>query len=165
MAKASYKKNLVQEPAREVWMNKELKGRQNPTMTFMSEDLVPGSNTYIEVGWIYQMPDPNPHILRHEHNYPEIVMHFGNDPDNPEDLGAEIEFGVGDETLKITKTSAVYIPKGVPHGPLVWKKVKRPHIQMAMMLNCRTLKDADQGGHIKKAKEKKYEIGPRGVEK
>jgi hypothetical protein len=155
MAKASYQKNLVQKPAREVWMPKELKGRQNPTMTFMSDDLVPGSKTYIEVGWIYQMPDPNPHILRHEHDYDEIVMHFGSDPDNPEELGAEIDFGIGDETVKITKTSAIFVPKGVPHGPLVWKKVDKPHIQMAMMLNCRTLQEADPGGHIKKAKEKK----------
>jgi hypothetical protein len=165
MAKSSYKKNLVQEPAREVWMDRELKGRQNPTMTFMSGDLVPGSNTYIEVGWIYQMPDPNPHILRHKHNYSEIVMHLGNDPANPEDLGAEIDFGVGNETLKITKTSAIYVPKGVPHGPLVWQKVKRPHIQMAIMLDCPGLKEADPGGHIKKAREKKYKIGPGNSEK
>jgi hypothetical protein len=148
MAKASYKKNLVQKPAREVGATKNLKGRQNPTMTFMSNDLVPGSNTYIEIGWIYRMPEPNPHILRHEHDYPEIVLHLGNDPENPEELGAEIDFGVGDETLKITRTSALYIPKGVPHGPLTWKKVDRPHIQMVVMPGAGNVRESNPAGYL-----------------
>ena len=39
----------------------------------MSNDLVPGSNTYIEIGWIYEMPEPNPHIHKHAHDYDEII--------------------------------------------------------------------------------------------
>jgi hypothetical protein len=43
------------------------------------------------VGWIYEMPDPNPHINEHIHeNYDEIVIHIGGDSNNPEDLGAEM---------------------------------------------------------------------------
>jgi len=87
MAKTSYQKNLVKKPSYEVGENQEIKGRQSPTMTFMSNDLVPGSNTYIEIGWIYEMPEPNPHIHAHSHNYDEIVLHIGADPDNPEYLG------------------------------------------------------------------------------
>jgi hypothetical protein len=147
MAK-SYRNNLVQEPAREVGAVKDLKGRQNPTMTFMSNDLVPGSNTYIEIGWIYRMPEPNPHILRHSHEYDEIVLHIGVDPENPEFLGAEIEFGVGNETLKINKTSALFVPKGVPHGPLTWKKVEKPHIQMVVMPGAGTLKESNPAGYL-----------------
>jgi hypothetical protein len=37
-------------------------------MTLMSNDLVPGSNTYIEVCWIHRMPEPNPLILNHVHH-------------------------------------------------------------------------------------------------
>jgi hypothetical protein len=84
MAKKSYKKNLIKIPVREVGGNVEIHGRQNPTMTYMSNDLVPGSNTYIEIGWIYEMPSPNPHIEEHAHDYPEIVLHIGADPENPE---------------------------------------------------------------------------------
>ena len=148
MSEISYKKNLIQNPVLEVGATKEIKGRQNPTMTFMSNDLVPGSNTYIEVGWIYEIPQPNPHILEHTHDFNEIVLHFGSNPDNPEDLGGEIEFIVGGETLKITKTSALFIPKGVPHGPLTWKKVVRPHIQMVVMPGVGTVQEANPAGYL-----------------
>ena len=148
MAKTSYKKNLVKVPHREVGDGKVIKGRQNPTMTYLSNDLVPGSNTYIEIGWIYQMPEPNPHIHSHSHNYDEIVMHIGADPQNPEYLGAEIEFVVGDEKLIIDRTSALFIPKGVKHGPLTWKKVEKPHIEMVVMPGAGTIKESNPAGYL-----------------
>ncbi|OGO31956.1 MAG: hypothetical protein A2Z29_06145 [Chloroflexi bacterium RBG_16_56_11] len=148
MAKTSYKKNLVKVPLREVGETKVIKGRQNPTMTYMSNDLVPGSNMYIEVGWVYEMPSPNPHIDAHDHNYDEIVMHLGGDPANPEELGAEIEFVVGGEKLTIDKTSALFVPKGVSHGPLTWKKVKKPHIQMVIMPGAGTVRESNPAGYL-----------------
>jgi hypothetical protein len=148
MAGTHYQQNLVDKPAYEVGGNRDIKGRQNPTMTYMSNDLVPGSDTYIEIGWVYEMPEPNPHIHAHDHNYPEIVLHVGTDPDNPEDLGAEIEFIVGGEKIVINKTSALFIPKGVDHGPLTWKSVKKPHLQMVVMPGAGTLKDSNPAGYI-----------------
>jgi hypothetical protein len=148
MPKKSYKKNLIDKPAREVGGQQDIKGRQNPTMTFMSNDLVPGSNTYIEIGWIYEIPAPNPHIQKHAHDYPEIVLHIGMDPKNPEYLGGKIEFVVGDEKLVIDKTSALFIPKGVEHGPLTWKSVEKPHIQMVVMPGAGTLKESNPAGYL-----------------
>jgi len=148
MSQESYKKNLVKVPRYEVGDGQLIKGRQNPTMTYMSNDLVPGSNTYIEIGWIYGMPEPNPHIHNHTHDFDEIVIHIGADPDNPEYLGAEIEFVVGDEKLTIDKTSALFIPKGVEHGPLTWKKVEKPHIQMVVISGAGTLKETNPAGYL-----------------
>ncbi len=154
MVKKGYKKNLVTNPKYEVGGNQKIKGRQNPTMTYMSNDLVPGSNTYIEIGWVYKMPEPNPHIHRHDHDYNEIVLHIGSDPDNPEYLGANINFVVGDEILTIDRTSAVFIPRGVPHGPVTWKSVEKPHIQMVIMLGAGTLKDSNPAGYIPEEKKR-----------
>jgi hypothetical protein len=148
MTKTNYQKNLVRVPSREVGDGVKIKGRQNPTMTYMSNDLVPGSNTYIEIGWIYEMPEPNPHILNHSHNYDEIVLHIGSDPREPENLGARIEFVVGGEKLVIDKTSALFIPKGVEHGPLTWKKVEKPHIQMVVMPGAGTVRESNPAGYI-----------------
>ena len=148
MSQSRYSRNLVKVPLREVAEGLNVKGRTNPTLTYMSNDLVPGSNMYIELGWIWQMPDPNPHIFTHMHeDYDEIVLHIGADPQNPEYLGAEIEFTVGDEKLMIDKTSAIYVPKGVKHGPVTWKSVEKPHIQMAIVLGAGSLKEANPGGH------------------
>jgi len=148
MVKTHYQQNLVNKPHYEVGGNQDIKGRQNPTMTYLSNDLVPGSNTYIEIGWVYEMPEPNPHIHAHDHNYDEIVLHLGSDPENPEYLGAEIEFVVGGEKIVIDKTSALFIPKGVPHGPLTWKSVEKPHLQMVVMPGAGTLKDSNPAGYI-----------------
>jgi hypothetical protein len=149
MAESKYAKNLVRKPAYEVSAGK-IKGHQYPTMTLMSNDLVPGSNTYIEVGWIWEMPEPNPHIFEHSHaRHNEIVLHLGGDYNNPEDLGGEIEFTIGGESLVFDTTAALFVPAGVKHGPVIWKKVRRPHLQMAIMLGAGTLAEADPGGHRK----------------
>lgn len=67
--------------------------------------------------------------------------------ENPEDLGGEIEFGVGGQPLTFATTTGLFVPKGLKHGPLIWKKVRGPHIQMALMLNCGDVKEgwADSG--------------------
>ena len=140
---------FVTEPLREVSVPgiDLVKGRTYPTLTYMGRKLVPAANDYLEFGWIWEMPDPNPHIFEHSHDeHDEIVLHIGSDPHNPEDLGAEIEYVVGGETLVINKTSAILIPKGVKHGPLTWKSFKRPHIQMTIMLGAGTLGEAAPAG-------------------
>ena len=147
MPKMDYNRLLVRKPAYEVGVQAVGKhtGHQVPSMTYMSNSLVPGSNTYIEVSWIYDVPSPNPYVMEHAHNYDEIVMHIGSDPDKPEDLGAEIEIGCGGQTLTFDKTTALFLPKGTKHGPLVWKKVTRPHIEITMMLGCGDFAKANPG--------------------
>jgi hypothetical protein len=149
MPRKDYRKYFVEKPAYEVTPLFEVKGRR-PAMTLMSNNLVPGSNMYIETGWVFGMPDPDPHIFEHVHDYDEIVIHLGTDPQNQEELGAEIEFMVGGQPLKIDKTSAVYVPRGVKHGPLTWKKYQKPHLQLTIMIGAKSLDEADPGGHEKR---------------
>jgi len=150
----NWEKNLARKPRYEVTAGK-IKGRQYPTMTLMSNDQVPGSNTYIEAGWVWDMPDPNPHIFEHTHKegYGEIVLHIGSDLNNPEDLGAEIEFTVEGQPVVFDTTSGIFIPGGVKHGPLIWKRLSRPHLQIAMVLGAGTMAEADPGGHVKQRAE------------
>lgn len=140
--------SFVDKPLREVTAPgiPLVKGRTYPTLTYVCRDLMPGCNTYIEFGWVWEMPDPNPHIFEHDHAFDEIVFHIGSDPQNPEDLGAEIEYVVGGQTFVFDRTSAFYIPKGVKHGPLAWRRVTRPHIQMTIILGAGTLSEAAPGG-------------------
>ena len=104
---------------------------------------------YIETGWVLGMSNPNPHIGEHTHDYDEIILHIGTDPNDPEDLGGEIEIGMDGETVTIDSTSAIYVPKGVKHGPLVWKKFTKPHLELTIMIGAGTLAEADPGGHEK----------------
>lgn len=140
---------FVEKPVYEVVAAEMTKGRQHPSMTLMSRALVADCNNYVECGWIFAMPDPNPSIHEHVHDHDEIVVHLGTDPDNPEDLGAEIDFYLDGQPLTITKTSAIFVPRGIKHGPLIWKRVDRPHMEMAIMLGAGTLNESDPGGHLK----------------
>ena len=139
MAKSSYSKYLVTKPIYEA--GPPVKGRQSPSMTLMSNTLVPGCNMYIELGWIWEMPVPNPHVHEHSHGFNEIVLHIGGEPNNPEDLGGEIEFVVEGEPLVFDKTSALYVPAGTKHGPLTWRKFSRPHVEMAIMIGTGSYKE------------------------
>ena len=138
MPKVDYNKFLVRKPAYEVGVQAvgKHKGHQVPSMTYMSNALVPGSNTYVEVSWIFDVPTPNPYVFEHAHDYDEIVMHIGTDPDNPESLGGEMAISVEGQPLSFDKTTALFLPKGTKHGPLTWKKVSRPHIETTIMLGC-----------------------------
>lgn len=135
-------------PAFEIKPAAETLGRILP-MTLLSNNIAPGADMYVEMGWIMAMPDPNPHIHEHVHDYDEIVLHFGTDPEDQEDLGAEIEFMVGGVPHIITKSSSVFVPAGVKHGPLIWKSFRKPHIEMTIMIGAGSLGEADPGGHRK----------------
>ena len=139
MAEENYSRLLVTKPIYEV--GEEVEGRQSPSMTLMSNALVPGCNVYLEVGWIWEMPRPNPHVHEHKHNFDEIVLHLGNDPYNSEDLGGEIEFCVEGQPLTFNKSSALFLPAGTKHGPLTWKKFTRPHMEMAIMIGTGNYKE------------------------
>jgi hypothetical protein len=146
MERTDSEKYLVGKPAYEVVPAIEVKGRIQ-AMTLLSNNLIAGANNYVEAGWITAMPDPNPHIFEHTHDYDEIVLHVGTDPGDQEDLGAEIEFVVDGQPLIISKTSTVFVPKGVKHGPLTWKRFTKPHLEMTIMLGAGSLAEADPGGH------------------
>lgn len=141
---------VVHKPVYEVVAPTPTKNRMHPSMTFISNDLIPGSNTYLEFSWIWGMPDPDPHIMEHVHeDSNELVFHIGSDPDNPEDLGAEIEIFLDKKPLLLTKTSALYAPRNISHGPLKWQRYARPHIEMAIIFGAGILDQSDPGGHRK----------------
>jgi len=134
-----YEEYIVRTPVREV--GRGVKNRQMPTMTYMSRHLVLGANYYLECGWIYGMPEPNPHVFEHVHNYDELVIHFGSDPDHPEDLGGEVEYCVNGQPLTFNTTSCLFIPKGIKHGPLTWNQFSRPHVEMTLVMGAGTFRE------------------------
>jgi hypothetical protein len=68
----------------------------------------------------------------HTHDVDEYIFFIGSNPEDLHDFEAEIEItlGAGEDEEKhiINKASVVYIPKGLPHLPLEFKKVDKPFI-------------------------------------
>jgi hypothetical protein len=152
----NYERYLVRKPVYEVIAGTPVKNRQEPaSMTFMNRNLVPECDIYVEGGWVWGMPDPNPHIFDHVHrDFEELVLHYGTNYEHPEELGAEIEFWIEDQPLKVDKTAVIFVPKGMSHGPLIWKKYSAPHLEMAIVPGAGSLAEADPGGHQEKMQQK-----------
>ncbi|MCX7912356.1 MAG: hypothetical protein N2506_05290 [Dehalococcoidales bacterium] len=75
----------------------------------------------------------------HKHNVAEILYFIGGNPMNFKEFAAEVEFTLGEgkdaETYVITTTTWVYVPAGLTHCPLNFKRVDKPimfgHIMFA----------------------------------
>jgi hypothetical protein len=74
----------------------------------------------------------------HVHDYDEAIYFIGSDPRNFSDLGAEVEFSIGPEGEEekhiFTAPTAIVVPKGVPHCPIVTLKIEKPYLCMAVSL-------------------------------
>ena len=146
MAQGKYGANHVSVPIREVGANMKVSGITLPTYTYMSNRLVPGSNVYLEFSWIYEMPQPSLVVpAAHAHPYDQVTLMIGSDPQRPEYLGAEVESYLGGEKLVTDTTGATFMPKGVEHGHVTWKKFERPHIMMSIMLGTGDFDVANPG--------------------
>ncbi|OGN99092.1 MAG: hypothetical protein A2Y58_03550 [Chloroflexi bacterium RBG_13_51_52] len=94
------------------------------------------------IHWVPKVPQGLPGVSSweqmghgpHKHKYPEVVMHLGTDPDNPLDLGGEVEFCLGPEMEKhiLTTSNMVYLPADFIHGPWIIRKVTRPFIMVTV---------------------------------
>ena len=73
----------------------------------------------------------------HVHPNDECLVFLSLDPDNPYDLGAEIEIDMGTEMepYVFNTPCAVIAPAGLVHCPLIVKKVNRPWGFTAICLN------------------------------
>ena len=111
-----------------------IKNCQSPPMTFINNSQIPGVNNHLQLGWIYGVPEPNPCISEHVHDYDQIQIFWGSDSQTPQDLGGEIEYYIGGQPVTFNTTTGIFIPKGTPHGPVTWEKFRYPHIQMVLTL-------------------------------
>jgi hypothetical protein len=55
-----------------------------------------------------------------------LIGFFGFNYDDIQGLGAEIEITIDNQTHKVTKSFASFVPAGVQHGPIIIRNVKRP---------------------------------------
>ena len=77
----------------------------------------------------------------HTHDFDEVVGFLGSDPQNPHDLGGEVEFWMEDEKYMLTKSCLIFVPAGLRHCPLRVTRVDRPLIFLAISLTSKYVKD------------------------
>ena len=127
MSETKYGKNIISgipdELKEQFTMREETQeGGPGKTMLFTNGEYNPGVNFFI-TGWISK-EGIDPRI--HSHNHDEYMGFFGSDADHPEELYGEIEYTLGGEEHTITKSGLIFIPAGVTHCPIKYKKVGKP---------------------------------------
>ncbi len=124
-------------------------------LLWMDDDMVKGAEMYMECIWLWPgetkaglMEEP------HVHDFDEVIGFVGSDPDHPEDLNAVMEMHMGDEVHYLEKSCLMYLPAGMKHCPLTFKKVNKPVFFF-------TLAPIGNYGRTSQARDKeKYEKAP-----
>lgn len=70
-----------------------------------------------------------------KHHSDELLMLIGGDPDDPENLNAEVELWIENDKLVLTQTSIVFVPAGAAHGRMEIKNVKKPFFHYTCHIN------------------------------
>jgi hypothetical protein len=125
---------------------------RRPVMSRMEDGVAKGSYFYL-VHWVfptgmrheteiwseqYELAGQTPELMNHPmaghpphiHRDAELLFHIGTNPDDPMDLGAEVQMFMGPEMERhvFNRTCCIYIPPNFIHAP--WKPLKttRPWI-------------------------------------
>ena len=107
------------------------------------ESLFPGTPSIVEYNIIDRDTSlgnrpggPQPH----KHEYSELLVYLGTNPDDPDELGGEIELWLGEgealEKIILSTSSSILIPPGLAHLPLFYKNVYRPIIHILIMFDA-----------------------------
>lgn len=130
MAASKYDKYFIKEPI-------EI-GKFAPNMRYSSQ--FPDAN--LSIRWhLVKGPwliEAEPHV----HDFDQFTCLMGADTSNIREFDAEVELSLGVEGEKriINATTIIYIPKGLVHGPLNFKKVNKPFMFINVLLTSEYVK-------------------------
>ena len=92
---------------------------------YVDSEVVEGSYYFMAASFQGTIDGGAPPI-EHTHSYDEYLVFLGTNHENPRDLGGEVEVFVDGEQHIITKSCAVFIPAGVKHAPVYFRRVDTP---------------------------------------
>jgi hypothetical protein len=98
-------------------------------VAYIDSRFVPGA-FYAESVWFREASEGSPPEHSHD-DFDELLMFFGSDPERPHDLCGEVELWVGGEKHLLTESAMVFVPKGVKHCPMIFRRVDRPILHLS----------------------------------
>ena len=73
----------------------------------------------------------------HVHTCDELFVFLGTNPQDPDDLGGEAEFWLGEgedaEKFIINKPTVAFAPKNTAHCPIIFRRVDRPFLMVVIL--------------------------------
>ena len=136
MSEFKHGKYIVTQPKKDLKVPEwggNLSQETSTRIMYLDSEVIKGA-FFVECVWFWPTtkedkgsPDP------HSHEFDEVLGFFGTDTKNVLDLGGEIEFWFDDEQYMLTKSCLVYIPKGLKHCPIVFRRIDRPIFHFLMV--------------------------------
>jgi len=106
---------------------------------WLDDDVVEGA-FHMNTSWFLKASTTTENVP-HTHDTDEIIGFFGSDPQNPYDLGGEVEIWLEDEKHLLTKSCLIFVPKGMKHCPLILNRVDRPIFHFTIVAGGQYIKD------------------------
>ena len=89
----------------------------------------------MNTAWYNTVPERDPIFTEHDHGYSELIGFYGSDPEDPYNLNGVIEFTIGGEAHRLTRSSLMFIPSNVVHNPMRILEVNRPIFHFSVVMN------------------------------
>ena len=109
---------------------------------WLDDNVVEGA-FHMNTAWYLKAADTLEKVS-HTHDSDEIIGFFGNNSEDPYDLGGEIEIWLEEEKHILTRSSLIFVPAGMKHCPLILRRVDRPIFHFTTVSNGRYIKDEDR---------------------
>ena len=114
MTELKYAKDIVTEKKPEPKLPESIRRRREALSDFrthlihVDDDVVKGA-FWVDCVWFRKGSD-EPIKEAHTHDYDEVLAFVGTNPEDPYNLGGEIEFWLGDEKYILTTSFLAFIP-------------------------------------------------------
>ena len=74
----------------------EVSGITFPDEVYLDRELLEEANQWLDIMWIWEIPNPPGLLGAHSHPFDEVVLLIGSNPRDARDFGGEIEWWMGD---------------------------------------------------------------------
>ena len=134
-----YAANIVQNAAGAPTMDPAFKAIYDGfarRICWVDGNVVPGA-FQMNTAWYSAVPERDPIFEEHCHeDTDELIGFIGSNPDDPTDLGGEIEFTIGGEAHLLTKSTIIFAPAGLAHNPMRILRVNRPIFHFSVVTSA-----------------------------
>jgi len=135
MAERKYEKYIITspKPLNPQYVKKKEEQRKSGSYTettrmFSLDDTIAKGAFYTDCVWVWSKKGPEgvKTEIAHTHDFDEVLGFIGTVRQNPFELGGEIEFWLEDEQYIFTKSCLIFVPRGLRHLPLIFRRVDSP---------------------------------------
>jgi len=131
---SAYVVTTLQDPPMPTPEFKAMYDRFARRVLWMDGNVVPGA-FQMNTAWYFAVPERDPVFDEHVHEDTDELLGFiGSDPDDPHDLGGEIEVWVDGEKHTLTSSAMIFCPAGMAHMPLRILRVDRPIFHFSVVM-------------------------------